>query len=52
MRDTAPSEKSGDGGLQSGVLLDAPFLWNGVATSSSPFQSLSEGDEDIVAPNR
>jgi hypothetical protein len=24
--------------------------WNGVATSSSPFRSLSQGDEDIAAP--
>jgi len=26
--------------------------WNGVATSSSPFQGLSRGDEDIAAPKR
>jgi hypothetical protein len=26
--------------------------WNGVATPSSPFQSLSQGDEDIAAPKQ
>jgi NAD+ synthase (glutamine-hydrolysing) len=30
--------------------LDDNPAWNGVATSSSPFQSLSQGDEDIAAP--
>ena len=29
---------------------DTAPIWNGVATSSSPFQSLSRGDEDIAAP--
>ena len=30
--------------------LDTAPAWNGVATSSSPFQSHSQGDEDIAAP--
>jgi hypothetical protein len=33
-----------------GTHLDTASAWNGVATSSSPFQSLSQGDEDIAAP--
>ena len=34
-----------------GVHPDTAPACNGVATSSSPFQSHSEGDEDIAAPN-
>jgi hypothetical protein len=30
--------------------MDTAPPWNGVATSSSPFQSLAQGDEDIAAP--
>jgi hypothetical protein len=26
------------------------YLWNGVATSSSPFQSLFHDDEDVAPP--
>jgi hypothetical protein len=33
-----------------GAHLDTSPAWNGVATSSSPFQSHSQGDEDIAAP--
>jgi hypothetical protein len=29
-----------------------PHAWIEVATSSSPFQSLSQGDEDIAAPSK
>ncbi len=32
-----------------GAHLDTAPAWNGVATSSSPFQSHSQGDEDIAA---
>jgi hypothetical protein len=32
------------------VDLDTAPAWNGEATSPSPFQSLSQGDEDIDAP--
>jgi hypothetical protein len=35
-----------------GVHLDTAPTWNGVATSSSPFQSHSQGDEDIAAPKQ
>jgi hypothetical protein len=31
--------------------LDIAPVWNGVATSSSPFRSLAKGDEDIAAPD-
>lgn len=30
--------------------LETAAIWNGVVMSSSPFQSLPEGDEDIDAP--
>jgi hypothetical protein len=30
----------------------APHAWIGVVTSSSPFQSLSRGDEDIASPSK
>jgi hypothetical protein len=30
--------------------LDTAPAWNGVATSSSPFQSRPQGDEDIATP--
>ncbi len=31
--------------------LDIAPIWNGVATSSSPLQGFSQGDEDIAAPD-
>jgi hypothetical protein len=34
-----------------GAHLDTAPIRNGVATSSSPFQSHTQGDEDIAAPN-
>jgi hypothetical protein len=33
-----------------GHIFILPPAWNGVATSSSPFPSFSQGDEDIAAP--
>ena len=39
-------ERGGDGAHP-----DTVPVWNGEATSSSPFHGLSQGDEDIAAPN-
>jgi hypothetical protein len=36
--------------ISAGAHLDTAPAWNGVATSSSPFESHSQGDEDIAAP--
>ncbi len=42
--------KGKDRGTGLGAHFDTAPAWNGVATFSSPFQSLSQGDEDIAAP--
>jgi hypothetical protein len=52
----SPDALEGDGYLRQCTLSppdpgDTNPAWNGVATSSSPFQSQSQGDEDIAAPN-
>jgi len=45
-----PAANFDNGGFSSEAGWTIPHAWNGVATSSSPFQRHCPGDEDIATP--